>query len=453
MIKTLIIGAIALLAALHLWRRWGPSVVAAAAIIIGLTVFDRLIYTLVAANSPVRTSIASSSLDLRTPHLALLVAAVIVPATVRRSNFSLLLVAVPIALLSVAVTAGDLPPNVLSGIAQWGYVALAWTCGSALAVARRTGRLPDRPLALILLSAIAANGVAVALQLTGRWTVASINVAGEELERVSGLQGHSGNLGKVLLLLLVLSLPLTRSADRLARSSSIASVAMVFVMIGFTFSRANTVAMLVGILLWFTIGPGSSALGRITVPLAVAISSAPFLNVLLQRNAYDPGGGSRPVLVQAARDQLGMTFWWGIGPNDYQRTVGAFSDISAVLPVHSVAWLTLVEAGALITVLIAIPLSRLVVSALTNVRSEGIRGSQATAVLAFLPGIVLIAMTGHGLAFQSIMLLMFFVAGHSFRLIRRESSTEVSPQTDRYLSPAPGSRAIDRRRDFSKAET
>lgn len=392
-----------------LWRSRGPAVAAFALVTFAILIHPSELVTLAVSDLDVRTAVASPNIEFATYHAALVVTVILLPGSLHRRHVCLPLLLAPLALYLIATAQNDLPVHVMSGVLQWAWAALAWTCGSAFAEERERGRLPDKDIAWIVTIAIVANAVVAVLQLAGLWRISAVAVGSDVIERVSGLQDHSGNLGKFLLLFLLLLLPLTRSAaPGVARVAGF-SVAVCFVTTGFTYSRTNTAAVVAALGIWYVLRPGGAAIQRFAIPLVLAIAAVPFVSVLLLRNEFDPLGGSRPVLAAAAREQARMTFWQGVGPNDYERTVGQFSPISAALPVHNALMLTLVEAGALVALLVAIPFMRMIIRAFRTRRAEGWAGAQATAMLAVLPGLTAVAVTGFGLSNRQLMLLLFMI--------------------------------------------
>lgn len=366
-------------------------------------------------NLLVGTTLAAPDLEVHAYHLVILASLFLIPDILRRRNVSFPLLLVPLGLLAIAVAQANLTVLVSAGIVQWAFAALAWPLGAWVAEQRRIGRLDDRMFVLAVLTPVAANVAAVALQLFGGRAVSSIALGSGSLERVSGLEGHSGNLGKVLLLLLILLLPLTTSRDAVSRRLATTGIVFIVIVTGLTYSRANMLGVGAAILIWFVMQPGASIARRVGLPVVAAACALPFVNTLLLRNNYDPTGGSRPTLTAAAWNQIHQTLMWGIGPNNYQNRVGVDSPISAVLPVHNTFLLTLAEAGLVMSIVIAYPLVRMVLRCLTNVRGAGIGRSQAVAFIATLPGLAVIALTGHGLVTDHIMLLLFFILGFCFR--------------------------------------
>ena len=82
------------------------------------------------------------------------------------------------------------------------------------------------------------------------------------------------------------------------------------------------------------------------------------------------------------------------------------------------------------TVVITYPLVRMVVRCVHNVRASGIGRPQAVAFVAALPGLGVIALTGHGLVTDHIMLLLFFILGFSYRSTAPDMRVSAPPPAE-----------------------
>jgi hypothetical protein len=393
------------------WARWGPGAACVFGFILTAGALRMTVVQLTDGHASIPTSMAPPDIKIASYQFVVLVALLIIPAVLTHRHLPLSIVAATGLFLAIAWAQDDLTVPVASGILAWLFAGLAWAVGSYVGSERARGRLSDRFLAVTLTAAIAINAAAAALQLAGLRVIRTTELGGSVLDRVSGLADSSGNFGKVLILLIVLLLPLTRSSDHTTARLAGVSTAVAFVLIGLSYSRANMLACVVALVMWYVFGPGGSALSRIGVPALVGLVAIPFVQVLVARNSQDPSGGLRPELAAAAHEQLSRTFWWGIGANDYKLTVGAFSRVSLSLPVHNSFMLALVEGGIFVALLLAVPFVVVIIRALRSLHRTDAHRLQAVALLAAMPGLFVIAITGHGLVGGQVMALLFFVCG------------------------------------------
>ena len=396
-----------------LWISQGGLATATVAVVASLTVLPIQIFSWGEA-SATHTTIAASTLSITSYQAALILAAIIVPGWMVFKGIAPPLLFLPVFLFVVIVAQSNTPPHVLMGVAQWGFVALAWGFGWALSRGVGRGQISETFLAIVLAAAVGAQAIGALMQIVGLSGVSSIEVGPLTIPRISGFAGHSGNLGKILILLVVLLLPLTRSSNRVARNLAIAGTATAFVLVALTFSRANTLAIIGALGIWFVFGPGAGLLRRIVLPAIMVVVAAPVIVLLILRNASDPSGGSRPELLESALVQIGRTFWFGVGPNAYLSTVSEISALAAGgLPVHSALLLAFTELGLVGSVLVAVPIVLVIIGAIMAVRKGGRRGLVALAFIAVLPGLAVIAATGWGLMYMHILLLLMLVVGYA----------------------------------------
>lgn len=401
---------------IHLARTSGAPAAAAFGFVAALTTLPFGLYTVVHASEATRTSITDASIVVDYAQVVLFLFALLGSLRVVQAT-PIVLLLVPLCLFTFSAYQDDLVTSVVAGVVQWVTVALAAGLGAAVWTSSDWG-ISDRDALLVVAYPVMANFGASLLQIVGLRSVGTVELGGGSLERVSGLQGHSGNLGKILILLLVVALPLTRSSSAAVRRISLVSIAMMLVMVGLSYSRANTVGFVVALVLWFLLGSGGSGLKRLLVPALVGAASLPFAAVLIARNSEDPSGGSRPQLTEAALTQLRESWLLGIGPNDYQRTVGQFSMISSVLPVHNAFLLVLVECGVIVSALLAVYAVGVAFRAMRACREPSAAGLQAAALVATLPAVFAVAYTGHGIVGRDALPLLAFVMGWTSGVLR-----------------------------------
>lgn len=217
--------------------------------------------------------------------------------------------------------------------------------------------------------------------------------------RFNGSLDHPNTLGKVLVLLMAVLLPLTRQQDRQTRR--IANIGLIAAMLplALTGGRANFAAALMMIVIWALLLPRSRALGaRVLLPAGVLVVSIAFLGYFLERLAEDPAGGSRERLHIVANYQISLTPWTGVGPNAYVDAAGQYDSLTAAgLPVHNSFLLTVAEIGFVGAAFLFLPFLVAIVRALIHIRRKDESAAGARALFALAPGLLLIATTGWGM--------------------------------------------------------
>lgn len=409
---------------LAIWHAKGPATATFLAVLAAcaLTTFD--IFGL--GDAGVITAMAPPVLTFATFNLALVGGLLALPRLVLRNIppwFMLFLIFV----LAITIFRGLSSVHTLSGVAQWLSVVVAWGLGGAVAQFCQEDGLPTQRLVAVAVAAVIGwQAVIAGMQMLGVRAVGAIDVGGVEVARASGLAGHSGNLGKILFFLIAILLPLTRSSDKVARRAAVAAIALAAVLTGITFSRANTLAVVLAIGLWVILSPGIALAKRILIPIAGLVVALPIIDVLILRNEYDPDGGSRPLLTETAYRQISETLWLGVGPNNYLNYVGQFDPLAAGgLPVHSAFLLALAELGLLCSVLLLIPFAQALLQSFRSFAGKGESRLYAASLLAVTPGLILIGATGWGLLREQYLILMFFTVGYLVR-----SQTSISTNGD-----------------------
>jgi hypothetical protein len=410
---SLLIAAVA--AAISLGR--GASTVTF--VIFALTVQPRAIAVVATDSGNVFTTTAPAYFGLYTEQLVLILGLLLAPQlrVLRHLHPTLLLA--PVLLAVVAVAQSDTPVWVLTGVWQWALLALAWAFGAAIARARLMGRLSDRAIAFALSAPIAAHGVAVVLQYLGLMYARTDSMGSAAVTRMSGFAGHPGNLGKILLLLVIMLLPLAASDDRVAKRLAESMTIVSCILVALSFSRVNIPALGVVVGTWYLAASAATSLKRATMMGIGVAASIPVIQVLLLRHEDDPFGGSRAVLSRTALDQISQSWLFGVGPNDYLPTVGQVDRLAGGgLPVHSVLLLLLAELGVLIFVLVAWPVVQTFREAVRGVRLGGPIRPYAIVAVASAPGIVLILWTGHGMISEVVAPLAFLSCGFVHETLR-----------------------------------
>ena len=182
-------------------------------------------------------------------------------------------------------------------------------------------------------------------------------------DRTNGTTNHPDNLGKVIFLLLALSLGLMATSDARTRRTLWIAVMVMFIPLGLSQGRADIIAALTTVILWAALsGRKRSLTIRLGIPLIVVIIFLPFAGAVLKRVEEDPNGGPRTALAATAYEQIEREPW-GVGPNSYVSVVSAYNYVTAIgYPVHNTFLLTAAELGVLGAVLFWLRVAGLLVS-------------------------------------------------------------------------------------------
>lgn len=286
----------------------------------------------------------------------------------------------------------------------------AWVAGSYLAPLVRGRQSAMRLLAGLVLAIILFEGVVTVLQTAGL-EIFSLTGRSLELEggRANGTFSHPSVVGKVIILVLMFVLPLTRSDDRMtSRLALFATIASV-VPVGFSQSRSNFVALIAMLMIWFIIQPRTGqSQGRLLAIAGIGIAGVIFANDIIARFQADPAGGQRAHFMEVAIIQFKLTPWFGVGPGQYIPVVGQFDLLTSQgWPVHNVFMLYTVELGLVGAVLYYLPLALVALRSVRLMMDKTAVGDSARSIIASLPAIILIGVTGWGLADPQIMALWF----------------------------------------------
>jgi hypothetical protein len=233
--------------------------------------------------------------------------------------------------------------------------------------------------------------------------------------RTNGTTNHPDNLGKVLLLLLVLSLGLMGTTDSRARRMLWGAVVLMFIPLGLSEGRANILAALTTVVFWALLsGRRRSTAIRLGIPLVVILFIAPFAGSIAKRVEEDPNGGGRSGLAAAAYEQIHRQPW-GVGPNSYVSVVSNYDYLTYTgYPVHDTFLLTAAELGILGAILFWIPVAGLIVVAWISRKRPGFEGSFALAILASAPGLYVVNATGWGMLSLFPLPLWFLIYGIAY---------------------------------------
>lgn len=296
-----------------------------------------------------------------------------------------------------------------------------------------------RIIAWLFLGLVIAQTLVMVLQTLG---VAVFALEGRTAEfeggRANGTLWHPAVIGKILILLMILILPLTVAADRRTQVLANWGMFLALIPVGLSGSRSNFIAILAVIFVWILLRRRTAGTsGRFWLIVVVGAVALFFLDAIIARFQQDPLGGERGHFQEVALKLISEHFWLGVGPDAYIDRAGEFDALTAAgWPVHNVFLLWLAELGFVGAVLWIAPMVVLLIQALGRVRSAGEGGDFSRAYIAAAPGIILMGVTGWGLAIPSTHFLWFFILGVVAVKIRLPSSKS-EPQLP--LVPAPKS--------------
>lgn len=315
-----------------------------------------------------------------------------------------------------------------AGVLQLGIGYCGWFVGAHLGPRIVASPRSVRQVAFGICAIVAIEAMVCILQRAGL-SINSMPAQTAALmgERTNGTLNHPDNLGKVMVILVVLALALLASDDRRTRIVLWVSIVLSVIPLALSEGRANLLAVVMAVVVWAVLSPQRRPLSvRVGVPIAVVIAVLPFLGTFVDRFRADPEGGPRAGLAQVAMEQIGMRPW-GTGPNSYVSVVSAYDSVTASgYPVHNTFLLTAAELGIAGAVFFWLPCVVLVLLCIRSRKAPGYPGSFALAVLAALPGLYIVNMTGWAMLRGSLLPLFFLVLGMAYsqvrvgRLVRRD---------------------------------
>jgi hypothetical protein len=265
-------------------------------------------------------------------------------------------------------------------------------------------------------------------------------------DRTNGTTNHPDNLGKVLLLLLILSLGLMGTTDARARRFLWIAVVLMFIPLGLSEGRANILAALTTIVFWAVLSGRRRSLSiRVGVPLVVVLVFLPFAGSIAKRLEEDPNGGPRAGLAATAYEQIHRQPW-GVGPNSYVSVVSAYNSVVAKgYPVHNAYLLTAAELGILGAILFWLPVAGLLALAVVSRKRQGYAGSFAIAILASVPGLYVVTTTGWAMLSLFLLPLWFLINGIAYSQFGSDSRRLIQAK----LAPRPMTRFFPQSPPFS----
>jgi O-Antigen ligase len=335
----------------------------------------------------------------------------------------------------------------LAGALQLGLGFCAWFVGAQLGPSILCQARRIRWIAGMIVGLVGIETLVTLLQRAGihiyPMAPALAAIMGD---RTNGTTNHPDNLGKILLLLLILSLALMGTTDARARRMLWVAVVLMFIPLGLSQGRANILAALTTVIFWALLsGRRRSRAIRIGVPLVVVLVFLPFAGSVAKRIEEDPYGGPRAGLAATAYEQIARQPW-GVGPNSYVSVVSAYNSVTAEgYPVHNSFLLTAAEFGVLGAILFWLPVVGLLILAVKSRKRRGFAGSFAIVILASAPGLYVVTITGWAMLSNQLFPFWFLVYGMAYSqfvssswLRVRRTTTGPSASTPRVASTPTG---------------
>ncbi|GAA2411596.1 O-antigen ligase family protein [Mycolicibacterium llatzerense] len=257
-------------------------------------------------------------------------------------------------------------------------------------------------------------------------------------ERMVGLYAHPSVLGKTVFLLLCILLPLTASHVAATRRMAYLAIAFGSVATLLTLSRANTVAIVLAIVIWAFIGGRATSIAqRLTVVaaagVAVVLTTHSFSRLEL-RQLQDPEGGARKYLLSNGLEQITREPFIGTGPNYYSEYAGRYDHLVASgFPLHNSFLFPAAELGIPLAIVLFLPMIMALTESIKRFSAAKGFDARSAAFWAVLPGLFIIAWTGWGMAAKETMPLWFFAFGF---LAARSATNSESPREGRRTTAA-----------------
>lgn len=256
-------------------------------------------------------------------------------------------------------------------------------------------------------------------------------IRNSDVSRLSGIYWHPSIIGKVAMALLLVCLPMTASSQLVIRRRAYWTVGLLIYSTVPTLSRANIIALGLGLLIWTFLADTASTRNKARVAILVCILIfLPYMSSLVSRFQQDPDGGDRPALLQAGLDTLHRYWLVGTGPNTFVPTVASSEQIvfDTGYPVHNTFLLLVNESGIVGAILFFIPVFMLAVRSLRLLRCDSPLSRRTSAsILALFPGLVVIGMVSWGLIQQPIIQLLCVCLGICGSWLSSSTAEKVNP--------------------------
>lgn len=309
---------------------------------------------------------------------------------------------------------------------QWAGLKLYVTAIVSFGIGRWLSENLSGASALVLASACALTCTIQFIITVSQWLEISLAPRGlstqtariiEDQGRMVGLYEHPAFLGKTVFLLLCFLLPLATCSRGTTRKIAYLALATGSFATLLTLSRANTVAIILAIVLWAILNgkitPALKIIGFSAVSGALIANLTGFVQGLLERQQSDTDGGPRPILFDTAMYQISTAPMVGTGPNFYNEIVSQYDAFSrAGLPVHNSFVFAIAELGIPLAMILFSPLIITVGRAISRTFRCKIIDPQSAALFAIIPGLFVVGWTGWGLMHEAALPLWFMGFGY-----------------------------------------
>lgn len=310
--------------------------------------------------------------------------------------------------------------NVLAGVIHLFTSLLAWVVGQAI------GETNAKSTRNLRLSALAVT-IFVALQAT----VSLMQIAGDNsLDRATGTFNHPSVVGKIVLILLALLLPMSRSLDRTTSRAATLGIVLGVLATAASLSRTNLVAVIGALGLWAVLSSRSTRRRReLAIALLGVALPLPFLDAILARFLADSVENQRAGLLDAGLRVTYENLWAGTGPNNFVEVAAQTEAFIARwgAPVHNSLLLLVAELGVFAALAFLLPVGRSAVDALLQRKAPSVeRRSTSQALLIVLLMVAFACWTGWGFLATPVLPLLYLVCGYSTGALAQKDTDDAS---------------------------
>ena len=249
--------------------------------------------------------------------------------------------------------------------------------------------------------------------------------------RVNGTFNHPNTLGKMIVLVILISLPLTRSQDAATRRAASLAVLLGFVPLVLSGGRSNLFGALLVIVIWTVTSTRQKKAGaRIWVPIGALIATV--VALVVSPRFMDTSGGARERLSNLAMERIPEHPFVGVGVNSYVTDIGKFDPLVAQgWPVHNIFLLSTVEIGLIGATLFVCPLIWAALKSWPRLSDSGISGDYARSYLISMPVVVVLGVTDWGLMHEYTLPLWMLMGG----VCSGAMNAGLYERTSKYLRP------------------
>ncbi|WP_241549101.1 O-antigen ligase family protein [Gordonia alkanivorans] len=368
--------------------------------------------------------IAPSSPVLITSIVAVLICLVAILVSNRSLHASLVIIPLGLYLLAgyIFIWPGDSVRA--SGVFLLACACLAWFVGANLF--EWCFSVPRAWLItnLLLLLVVATQTIVCGFQYMefssgGGAAAVADGVASDLTGRTSGTFAHPGTLGKLLFVIVSVSVVALESVETAVRRVALATILCSFVCVVLTQSRANIAALGVMVCIFLILSRSPERIRNREKRVAwvfLVIAGLVGVSVISARFAADPNGGERSHFLQVGLDQFWRAPAFGVGPNSYILEAGAYDRLTAEgWPVHNTILLIACELGVVGLISFALPFLASIARAIPRLRERSLSGSYARVAIASVPGLVIVLGSGWGMLNLYVVIAWFMASGFIYR--------------------------------------